>query len=365
MPTIRTDNISSRKMLFHNEWIKVFPTYLPLEDISFWKENNRTLFTFERLCRLKDKTVNDLSIEEITTFVAEQDIHKLQVLADSIARNGVLVPLIIREDGKLLDGNRRYFACQWLKMKYREKLPHEALSNIPVLVIRKADLTPKLELKILAEANFVPDLKTAWPLEAQARILEEYYIKISKDKRSDVETVFDELTNTFGISRHRVRDLLDTLKLTKEFIEEKTDIDNDNGLKRRAIVEDKFLYFWEFLNKTTKGRDAYNENDDDLREVKNMFFMQINKGRDTPIKNVKYVHSLVQAKRNHFAWKLLTESKGAKLPAVVSMMNNNKEVRKAEDRIRIFLAWLNDVDELEPLEKLYLQEVINVAKNKV
>lgn len=366
MPKIRTNGLQAEIMLFHNEWIKTFPTVLSLDNITFWKENNRTLFTFERLCRSKGKdSLKDLSIEEITRFIAEQDIHKLQVLADSILRNGVLVPLIISDDGKLLDGNRRYFACQWLKMKYGEnnRTLHDVISKIPVRVIRNADLNERLELKILAEANFLPDLKTAWPLEAQARIVEEYYLKISKNKKLNNEALLNELTNIFGMSRQRTSDLLETLKLTKEFIEENTDI--DSRFERRAIAEDNFLYFWEFQNKTTKGRTAYHDNDE-LNEVKSMFFSQINKGRDSPIKNIHYVDSLVQAKRNRTAWELLTESKGTKLPAVVSMMNNNKEVRKAEDRIRIFLAWLNEVEEndLNSLDKLYLQAVIDVAKKK-
>src|ERR1039457_1389263 len=118
MPAIPTPDNKAQKKLFHNEWINVYPTTLPLEKINFWKENNRTSFTFERLCRLKKKTLKELSIEDITRFVAEQDIHKLQILTDSIKRNGVQVPLIIRDDGKLLDGNRRYFACEWLKMQH-------------------------------------------------------------------------------------------------------------------------------------------------------------------------------------------------------------------------------------------------------
>jgi hypothetical protein len=364
MPTINIDNIQPQNMLFHNEWIRVFPTYLPLESINYWRDNSRTLFTFERLCSLKGKReIEDISIEEITTFVAEQDIHKLQALADSIERRGVLVPLIITDEGKLLDGNRRYFACQWLKMKFSERslqLPDE-ISTIPVQVIRKADLTDELELKILAEANFIPDLKTAWPLEAQARIVEKYYLKISRDKKSNTETILDELTKTFGISRQRATDFLGALKLAEEFIEEKND--HDNHLKRRAIVEDKFLYFLEFQNKATKGRDAYKIYDE-LQEVKEMFFTQLNKGRDTPIKNVRHVKSLVQAKRNDFAWRILKESNGAKLPVISSMIDNNNKMRKAEDRIRFFLAWLNDVEELNPLEKLYLKEVINVAEKK-
>lgn len=168
MPAIPTPDNKAQKKLFHNEWINVYPTTLPLDEIHFWKKNNRTIFTFEQLCRLKGKELDKLSIEEITRFVAEQDTHKLQILADSIGRNGVQVPLIIRDDGKLLDGNRRYFACELLKMQHADcgmKLP-EFLSKIPVLVIRKADLKDTLELKILAEANFIPDLKIPWPLDA-------------------------------------------------------------------------------------------------------------------------------------------------------------------------------------------------------
>ena len=79
----------------------------------------------------------------------------------------------------MLDGNRRYFACQWLKMLSRKRgtEPSESLSRISVQVIRKADLDKEetLERKILAEANFIPDLKIPWPLDAQARAVDEYY----------------------------------------------------------------------------------------------------------------------------------------------------------------------------------------------
>ncbi|MGB3552814.1 MAG: ParB N-terminal domain-containing protein, partial [Candidatus Binatus sp.] len=165
MPALSTSEITPERKLFHNEWINVYPTRLPLEKIHFWKENNRTIFTLERLVREKGVSLDKIDIDEITRFVAEQDIHKLQLLADSIGRNGVQVPLVISDAGKLLDGNRRYFACEWLKMQCierKEKVP-ESLSQIPAHIIRERDLNPTLELKILAEANFIRDLKEPWP----------------------------------------------------------------------------------------------------------------------------------------------------------------------------------------------------------
>lgn len=360
--TIATDGIKPQKKLFHNEWIDVYPISLPLSSIHYWPENNRTIFTFERLCRQAGRQLNNLSTEEIVRFVAEQDIHKLQILADSIKRNGVQVPLIIRDDGKLLDGNRRYFACYWLAMQSQERnkpMP-DTMSEIPAWIIRQDDISQKLELKILAEANFIPDLKVSWPLDAQARAVNEYYEQVLK-AGGDREAALIEVVGVFGIDRSRVIELLDTLRITKMFIDE--GIDDDDRIRRRVIVEDRFLYFWEFRNKATKGRGAYTD-EVELGEVRNMFFGLIGQGRDSPIRNIKQVEPLVQAKRDETAWGMLKESRGAKLSTVVSIMNEKKEIRKGEDKIRIFLAWLKDAEDLTPKAKSYLREVAALATKK-
>jgi hypothetical protein len=363
MPLIPTPDSKAQRKLFHNQWINVYPTTLPLDKIHFWKENNRTIFTFDQLCRLKAKTLDELSLDEITRFVAERDIHKLQTLADSIGRNGVQVPLIIRDDGKLLDGNRRFFACHWHRMQCEasnERLSKE-LSEIPALIIRKRDLKDTLELKILAEANFIPDLKVPWPLDAQARAVDEYYSNIRKEKRLDHDTALSEVVSVFGITRQRASDLLDTLELTNAFIAE-GDTKAEKS-RRREIVEEKFVYLWEFRNKAMKGRGALDP-ETELGEVREMFFQLMAKGRDNPIKNVKQIEPLVQARRDRTAWRILKDSKGMKLSVVVSIINEKKEVRKAEDKIRLFLAWLTDIRELTPKAKSLLKEVADLATEK-
>jgi len=365
MSVISTPASRAQKKLFHNEWINVYPTTLPLNKITFWRQNNRTIFTFERLCRLKKANLARISIEDITQFVAEQDVHRLQELTDSIERNGVQVPLIIRDDGVLLDGNRRYFACQWLKMQYAEqnKILPESLSEIPVLVIRKADLKAEntLELKILAEANFIRDLKVPWPLDAQARAVEDYYEKLKKDKQADREEALAEIVGVFGITRQRAIDLLETLNLTKQFIREGGKI--DDRIRRRGIVEDKFVYFWEFRNKAMKGRGAFDKSSG-LDEVREMFFRLMAKEPANPITNVKQVEPLAQAKRYPAAWDILKESGGEKLSLVVAIMNETKEIRMAEDKIRVFLSWLKEAKELTPGAKILLREIAKIAKAK-
>jgi hypothetical protein len=363
MPTIVTQSSHAQKKLFHNEWINVYPTTLRLEQIQFWKENNRTIFTFERLERLKTKKLENIPIEEITQFVAEQDTHKLLALTDSIRRNGVQVPLIIRDDGKLLDGNRRYFACEWLRIRSAERgePAPSALSEIPVLIIRKADLKDALELKILAEANFIPSLKVPWPLDAQARAVAQFYEEFRSVHNADVETALAEVVGVFGISRQRAVDLMEVLELTKKFIG--MGRGRNEKMRRREIVEDKFVYFWEFLNKAMKGRGAYT-NLKELDEVVSMFFQLMVKGRDNPITNVKQVEPLAQARRDALAWSILTESNGAKLTLAVSVVNEKKDIRKAEDKIRVFLDWLRGVMDLPGNAKTLLGEVAELAKRR-
>lgn len=366
MKKIPTPNNKAEKKLFHNVLLNVYPTNLPLDEIEFWPRNNRTIFTFERLCRQEGKeSVADFSIEEITQFVADQDVHKIELLAKSIARNGVQVPLIITNNGRLLDGNRRYFACQLIKMqcKKRDKELPLAITNIPVQVIRKSDLGKDeiLERKILAEANFVPELKIPWPLDAQARAVNDYYMQLRKNKDIDHAAAVLDIVGVFGISSSRAGDLLNSLALTKEFIKRgKTE---DERMQLREITEAKFVYFWEFLNKAMKGRGAY-EKAKELKEVKGIFFKLMAKGASNPITNVKQVEPIVQSKRSPILWEMLKSSEGAKVNLVVSMMNEKKEVRREEDKIRLFIVWLKDVKDLTLKAKASLRELIKIATKK-
>jgi len=361
MEQLSTAGIDPIKKIFHNEWIDVYPSTLSFEEIHYWPENNRTLFTFERLEAKSGKKLNELTLDEITEFVATEPIHDLSKLAKSISKSGVQVPLIVRDDGKLLDGNRRYFACSWLRMQAEKNgLPFPSvLKKIPVLIIKKSDLsTPVMELKIIAEANFIPDLKVTWPLDAQARAVEAYAQTITNKSESEA---IQELADVFGIDRPRVTELLDTLNLTKEFIEQgKTP---EEKREKRRIVEGRFVYFWEFRNKGIKGRSGF-EGKQELNEVKQVFFDLMDQGKDSPLKNVKQIEPLVQARRDESTWRLMRNSNGENLSLVVAIVNEKKEIRKHEDKIRLFTGWLEGVSDLSPASKNLLHRLSELASQK-
>ena len=111
---ISTKGITPLKQLFHNQRLDVYPTKLKFEDILFWPENFRTVLAFDLLEAQKNKPLRKISLSEITDFLVKRSELELVDLADSIVRNGVRVPLIVLDDGTLLDGNRRYFACSHL-----------------------------------------------------------------------------------------------------------------------------------------------------------------------------------------------------------------------------------------------------------
>jgi len=363
MPILATKGQPQEK-LFHNERIKVFPDLIPLDQIAFWAENDRTLFTFEKLELQKKKKLDEIPLKEIVEFVADQEIHEIQRLADSIQRNGIQVPLIISDSGKLLDGNRRFFATHLARLQLTAKgkpLP-DHITSVPVWIVRQQDLDKNeaLELKILAEANFVPDLKVTWPLDAQARAVEHFYEKLKSTGKSEDEAI-NIIKDVFGIEKTRAADLLESLQVAREFVKSK--VEPEEQVRLREIVQDKFVYFWEFRNKALKGRGKLEP--DELQEVKPMFFSLMARGRDNPIKNVKQVEPLIRAYRDPEAWDILAESKGTKLSLAITILNEKKEIRKAEDKIRLFLNWLKSADELSPNAQQLLKQVRLVALEKL
>lgn len=335
--------------VFHKERITVYPTTVHIDEIKYWPDNDRTIFSFDKLKHERGvDSLEEIGLDEITKFLASQPIHKLSELSKSILDNGVQVPLILDDEGMLLDGNRRFFACQLLKIT-EPSLP-QVLTEIQVHVIKRKDIDDNdLELKILAEVNFVPNLRIPWPLDAQARAVSKYF----KEHISSADPI-KEVANVFGITKARATDFIETLEITDDFISRAGDIDEQ--VVRREIVEGKFVYFWEFRNKAYKGRSKYTD-PMQKQEVTDFFYKLVSMGKESPIKNVKQIESLAQSRRDKTAWQMLLESNGKSLPEVVELMKSKKERRKSEDKIRLFHSWLKDTENFEEGAKKRLKNL--------
>jgi len=334
MKKIDIKGIKLEKHIFHNKPLDVYPTRISFSKIDFWPENYRTVLHFDILEAQKNKPVSKLSLEEITDFLVGRPELKLDDLASSIEKNGVKVPLIILSNGMLLDGNRRYFACSYLfhEAKRKNKDIPKVLYDIPVYVIKKRDVDERTRQKILAESNFVEDWKVPWSLDVKAKVIGEFYEDCIKNKATPKEA-YAEIQDVYSVGKSEVDAYLETRKLTKEFVKMASPKERDSY---RVLVQNKFVYFWEFRNKALRGRNPLDYKKE-LPKVKKLFFEMIAKER---FNNLKQVEPMIRSIRDEETWSILYKSKGVKIDVVEALIREQKVIRSAEDKVRNFLRWL-------------------------
>lgn len=331
--TIDIKGIKPEKKLFHNIRLPVYPKTVNFSEIEYWPENLRTELDFDLLEEKTGMDISELSLEEITKFlVGRYELH-LEDLAKNIEKNGVRVPLIILSDGTLLDGNRRYFACSYIYHNKTGKQVSSVLNSIPSWVIKKSQVDDTIKQKILAEANFVNDYKVPWPLKVKAQVIYDYYQLCIKERLSKEQT-YTEIKEVYGEKKSEIVAYIETIQLTKKFI---ASAPKGKQNDYRQHVQDKFLYFWEFRNKSTKGRTALDSKE--LPKVTKLFFKMIATKR---FKNFKQVEPMIRSIRDEFTWELLSSSKGSKIDVVEAIIKEERAVRSSEDKVRSFLKWLRN-----------------------
>ena len=353
--------IKPQKQLFHNVWLDVYPKNLNINEITFWPKNARNILDFDLLEAKLDKKLGKISEKETIKFLADQPRLKLGDLATSIKKNGVRVALIVLQDGTLLDGNRRYFACKLIQYEAEEKkkktsLP-EVLESISTYIIKNDDAPEIIRHKILAEANFVNDFREEWTLDVKAKVIRDFYVTREKE-RLPKEKIYEEILDVYSVNKNVVDDYLASLKIADDFVNG-TD-DAKKTLKRRQIVQSKFLYFWEFYNKVYRGRSALHE--DEIPDVIKLFFIMMKNDR---FKNFKQVEPMVRCIRDEHCWRLLYKSKGSKMDEVQAIMMEKKAIRSIEDKLRNFFNWLEklDIDTLTKTSRRRINEIVTKLRS--
>jgi disulfide oxidoreductase YuzD len=352
--TIDTNGIEPQKKRFHNVLIDVYPTTLNFERIKYWRENCRTWLSFDLIEKKFGKKIDEISIEEITLYLAKRRSFKIHDLAMSIKNNGIRVPLIVLDDETLLDGNRRYFACSYLlvtSIKGQSSRP-EILDNIPVWVIKKTDIDEKMRKKILAEANFVSDCKVPWTLDVQAQVINDYYKFCIEELKMNEAEAYDDILDVYAVEKDKAKDYISSMKLADEFIESAS---QENKDKFRDIVQDKFVYFWEFKNKTSTSSLALDV-DKEFLPLKRIFFEMMINDR---FKNLKQIEPMVKAIRDKYLWALLVDSNGSKIDQIEAIYKEQKAFRSAVDKVQRFQQWLT-IESEKGLADAALRQIIEL-----
>ena len=350
--TIDVTDIEPVERLFHNQKLKTYSKNIRFEEIDYWEENLRTMLAFDMLTERTGKKLSEIPLKEVTKFFSSRDELNIAELANSIEMNGVRVPLIILDDGTLLDGNRRYFACSYIFHEINDN--SEVLNNIPVWVIKSEDVTDIIKYKILAEANFVSDMRIPWTLDVKANLISRYFHELISTGVSEQEAYL-EIKEVYDVNKSTAKAYIETVILTDEYVGRSGD-EKELRFSLRNQVLKKFVYFWEFRNKALNGRGQLD--DEELSKVKPLFFKMI---ENSLFKSLKQIEPMVRSIRDQYLWEILCRSKGTKIEQVDALFREKKTIRSAEDKVRNFLKWYQNENKedftsatLTLLEKLSL-----------
>lgn len=131
-----------------------------VSDIKGWTDNPRIRVL---KAQFKNNFGREPNQDDIYELLKGDEESKLAVLKDDILNNGVRHPVWLSNDGKLLDGNRRFFAVRFALECLPESDPRRAtIGTVPAYVLTEAS-TADDEWRVVVQMNFSDDFKQPWP----------------------------------------------------------------------------------------------------------------------------------------------------------------------------------------------------------
>jgi hypothetical protein len=222
VPAILLDEPTPKSTLrsFHRRKLQIWEGCVPFDHVRGWVQNRRTELLVDNWRMDSGREPDD---DELYHLVLDDEIHKIKSLADNIFQNGVRMPLILASDGRLLDGNRRYFAVRHLleTLKPSERADFKIL---PAWVLASTD--PDDENNVITERNLVDDQKEKWPYYV---IAEQVY-----EDRMDQGLTIKEIAAKYDMQTTRVRAMISAVELANEFVGYHEEDDREREARRLA-----------------------------------------------------------------------------------------------------------------------------------
>lgn len=242
--------------MYHGEMIQLWKGEVAVSDIEGWVGNPRIEMAIEEL---RDDIGGGQEITQKMVYdimKSNRDV-RLKDLRDDIIKNGLREPLMLSYAGKLIDGNRRFFAVKYALENADDGL-RARLERVPAFVLTE-NARKEQELSILVEENFAPSLKKEWPPYVKARHIQE---------ASDGGMKPKDIAKKFGWDTSQVKETLRTLEIADLFMafargepDPETGADGLGMSARDAkkVVDEKYQYFNEaqksLYNQLTDGKD--------------------------------------------------------------------------------------------------------------
>jgi len=341
---------------YRGESIQMWEGKVKISAISGWAKNPRIEIAREKWVREYEQEPDQEAVYDIMKNDKEVDLERLRV---DICKNGLREPLVLTYDGKLLDGNRRFFAIRYAMEKLRPDNPiRNSLKTVRAFVLT-SDASPDDEERILVEENFAPSLKKEWPDYVKAR-------HIQKSKEGGVS--HDQIANRFGWSKTQINEALRILEIIEEFkmfAQSQPDPEDDSGGGLglpESEIEDVVSKRYQHFNEAQKSlRDPLSKDPD----FKLSFFRWLYEGKFKSFPQVRIAH---KAWNNPEAKRVLQDqSENAGKDAKTIVDEADRITQKRENisyQIQNYLKFLRGLTlesilELKPESLADLRETLN------
>ena len=197
-----------KQRLFNGRRIMVWEGRIKVESIQGWVENPR--IELEKKKYLSKIGLREITQDEILTLMKNDPDVKIKDLRDDIIKNGLREPLTLSFSGKLLDGNRRFFAVKYALEGMPLTDPNRQDLEVVDVHVLSENASEEDEQNVLVEENFSASLKIEWP----------DYVKARKviDAHEDDGLTIEQLSRKFSWAKTKIRETLRIHEIISDFI---------------------------------------------------------------------------------------------------------------------------------------------------
>jgi hypothetical protein len=325
-----------KQRLYNGRRLNVWEGKVKVSSIIGWVDNPR--IELEKKKYLSQVGGRQLTQDEIFDLMKNDPEVKLRDLRDDIIKNGLREPLALSYTGKLLDGNRRFFAVRYaLEITPMSDPNRQDLETVEVYVLSE-DATDADEQNVLVEENFSASLKIEWPA----------YVKAVQVINAHEEGLSpEEISQKFSWAQSKIKETLKIHEIIQEFIIYATsDIDPEDesgggfGLSEQeaeTIAAKNYQYF----NEAQKSFFDQLKTDIDF---KIQFFKWINEAKFSSFPEVRVAYKAWQHPEAKAA--LLERNPAAAKSAKAILDYNARIVRSGDEaagRIDTFVKFIKEM----------------------
>lgn len=196
-----------RQRLYNGRKLMVWDGKVKIQSIKGWVDNPRIELAKKKMQQLVGE--RELAQDEIFDLMKNDPEVKLKELRDDIVKNGLREPLTLSHAGKLLDGNRRFFAIKFALDNMPSSDPNRQDLEVVEAFVLTEDATEEDERNVLVEENFSASLKIEWP---------DYVKSLKVVEAHEAGMAPADIAERFNWSKSKIKETLKIHELIEEFI---------------------------------------------------------------------------------------------------------------------------------------------------